>query len=86
MFKDVRYDDGLNRDGTGQVIQFSVTCGTAGRNLVTISTENTTGLVEGTELLWMRMRRCCILLYSVCLAISLDKNRTELKLIAAHKR
>ena len=32
IFKDIRYDGGLNRDGI-DVIQFSVICGTAGRNL-----------------------------------------------------
>ena len=53
------------------VIQFVAQLEETSLIIVTTSTENTnlknsfTGQVEGTELLWMRMRRCCTRLCSM---------------------
>ena len=68
IFKDIRYDDGLNKNSIGQISQLEETS----HIIMTTSTENKnslTGLVEGTEILWMCMRRCCMLLYRVYLAL-----------------
>ena len=82
IFKDIRYDDGLNRDGTGQI-----SCNTvlvAQLEETSLISENTkcAGLVEGTEI-WICVRRCCTA--CIILGCLLDENRTELN-SAAPKR
>ena len=73
IFKDIRYDDGRNRDGVGQISCKLV----AQLEETSLISENTkfAGLVEGTET-WMCVRRCCTA--CIILGCLLDENRTEL--------
>ena len=74
IFKDIRYHDGLNRDGIGQISCNTVLVAQAAQlEETSLISENTkfAGLVEGTET-WMCVRRCCTA--CIILGCFLDEN------------